>query len=83
MKSDQDTVIDQKTGEEKLVNCIIFKISKENDQDVDKTFTVYSKRLIKELKPITSKGLPISVTITKYGEGFNTEYNVVEEQTVK
>lgn len=71
-----ENITDNKTGEEKIVPALKFKVDEEDGKKVDKEFTVLSKILAKQLKPIVINGLPKKLSITRYGTGFDTEYEV-------
>lgn len=60
-----------------------FIVLEEDGKKVEKQFTVVSRRLVRELKPILQKAEEeeketISVSILRAGEGYNTSYTVKE-----
>jgi hypothetical protein len=62
---------------------INFLVLEEDGNKVEKQFTVISRRLIRELKPIIVKAEEdgketIAISILRTGEGFNTRYTVKE-----
>lgn len=59
-----------------IADCI-----KENDEEVNKLFTTTSNRLKKALRKILegkNAETPVTITIMKVGEQFNTQYSVKE-----
>jgi len=78
--SAKDTIntIKQKDGSPKDVPCIVFKVSIEDGKEVEKEYSVTSRRLVNKLKPIILKGFPATVKITSFGIGFDSEFEVEE-----
>lgn len=71
--------IKQKDNSIKEVACIVFGVSREDGKDVQMEYSVSSKKLVNMLKPIIIRtGFPLTVKITSYGSGFETNYNVEE-----
>lgn len=70
-KDKQGNVID-----EKIVPALKFKVNEEDGKAVDKEFSVTSKILARQLKPIIEKGLPRKLTITRFGASYDTEYEI-------
>ena len=66
------------TGSFKDVPCVVFKVIKEDDKEVEKEYSVTSRKLVNKLKPIIMKGFPATVKITSFGTGFDTEFEVEE-----
>jgi len=61
-----------------------FDVLEEDNVDVQKQFTVTSRRLLKALKPIVMNAEKegrdaVVVSILRTGEGYDTEYNVTEQ----
>ena len=61
----------------KKVPTLLFHVTVEDGEKVDKEFSVTSKLLAKKLRPFIEKGFPFSVTIYSSGERFEREYDVV------
>ena len=66
---------------DKEIDAIKFDVTRENGEAVGKTFTVTSKRLAGELKPMilaaeSKKENEFKVRITRTGLGMNTRYSV-------
>ena len=64
-----------------------FDVLEEDNVDVRKQFTVTSRRLLKALQPIIAGARKegrdtILVSITRTGDGYDTEYNVIEQVVV-
>jgi hypothetical protein len=80
LTSAKDTTnpIKQKDGSFKDVPCIVFKVSNEDGKEVEKEYSVTSRRLVNKLKPIIMKGFPATVKITSFGIGFDSEFEVEE-----
>lgn len=60
----------------KKVPCIVFHVTNEDGQQVDKEFSVTSRGLIQQLRPFVQKGYPFTVAISSYGEKFERKYEV-------
>lgn len=60
----------------KDVRCLVFHVTKEDGEAVDKEFSVTSRLLAQKLKPFVQKGMPFTVTIHSSGEKFEREYEV-------
>ena len=63
--------------------AIRFDVTNEDGEAVKKTLTTKSRRLIRRLKPLTINAFSsgrheIHVQITRTGEGYDTDYQVVE-----
>jgi len=72
MKQD-DIIINNRS-----ISGLVFTVVKEDGQEVNKTWTATSKRLIKQLKPFVETGRIVEheFTITKFGEGFDTQWRI-------
>lgn len=75
---DMINTIKQKDGSPKDMPCIVFKVSNEDGKEVEKEYSVSSRKLANKLKPIIPRGFPATVKITSFGTGFDTEYEVEE-----
>lgn len=71
-----EIIKDNRTNENKTIPALKFKVDEVDGKTVDMEFTVLSKLLAKQLKPVVLNGLPKKVTITRYGADFDTEYEV-------
>jgi hypothetical protein len=62
---------------------LLFDVTEEDSVQVNKSFSITSRRLIRALKPIIQRAdeqgrKAISVTILRTGDGFDTAYQVEE-----
>lgn len=69
------------TFEDKVVPTLIFEVMSENNNQVEKIWTVTSKRLAMLLKPAIEDAEKnsrntIKIRVIKTGEGFKTNYSV-------
>ena len=69
---------DKNTGAVKNVPAFICKVTNEDGEDVEKTYTLTSKKLTKLLMPMLLKNKPFKVSITQFGVSFDTSYEVKE-----
>ena len=52
---------------------VVFAVS---DKGKNKTFTTGSTRLLRQLADLEERGFPVTVEITRTGEGYETDYKV-------
>lgn len=71
-------IIDPDTKEQKTIRTLNCRVVREDDQEVNKTFSITSEKLAQALFPFLEKGhhLDKEVVITQSGRGYMKEYTV-------
>lgn len=79
----QDTetqVFDKATNTMKTIPCVKFVVDNEDGEKVSKEWSVTARKLANNLNPLIEqtldKGQPLKITVTQFGTGFATEYEV-------
>lgn len=60
----------------KVVPCLEFRIVKENNVAVDKTWSVTSKKLAHKMRPFIERGFPFTIQAVQYGTRFDRDYEI-------